>query len=289
MNVEVVVAKSLGEALAALKHADERARVLAGGTDLMVELRTGRTRPSLVVDIWKLDELRGLREEPAGLRIGALTTCGELRRASAVRTRFDILAAACDEVGAEQIQNRATLGGNLGTASPAADVTPTLLALEAQVRLVSARGPRDVPLDEFLIDYRRTARRADELIESILVPWRAADERRAFRKIGTRRAQSISKLVFALALRVEGGRIVAARGAAGAVAPKTVRLAEMERELVGNAPTVELVRAAARAAALHDAAPIDDVRSSTNYRRHALARALETSLRELTGLDACRS
>jgi len=289
VSVEVVVARRLDEALTALKRADERARVLAGGTDLMVELRTGRTTPSLIVDVWKLDELRGVREESEGLRIGALTTCGELRRSSVVVERVDILAAACADVGAEQIQNRATIGGNLGTASPAADVTPVLLALDARVRLASLTGARELPLDEFLINYRRTARRPDELIESILVPWRAADERRAFRKVGTRRAQSISKLVLALALRVVEGRVAVVRGAAGAVAPKTIRLRAMERELVGRAPDAEVLRAAAHAAALLDASPIDDVRSTASYRRHALARTLETSLRELTGLDACRS
>jgi carbon-monoxide dehydrogenase medium subunit len=265
-----------------LATADDTTRVLAGGTDLMVELRTGRTKAARVIDIRALDELRGLREESSGLRIGALETCADLRRSPLVREHFDVLAQACAEVGAEQIQARATLGGNLGTASPAADLTPVLLALDARVRLISLAGTRELELDEFLIGYRRTARRADELIESIFVPWLAPRTRCAFRKVGTRRAQSISKLVVALALRVEAGQIVHVRASAGAVAPRTIRLRALERELDGRAPTPDVLRRAARAAALEDATPIDDVRSTANYRRHALARTLETLLHELT-------
>ena len=273
---------ALHSVLEQLATADDTTRVLAGGTDLMVELRTGRTKAARVIDIRSLDELRGLREEPGGLRIGALETCADLRRSPLVRERFDVLARSCAEVGAEQIQARATLGGNLGTASPAADLTPVLLALDARVRLLSLEGARELALDEFLVGYRRTARRADELIESIFVPWLAPGTRCAFRKVGTRRAQSISKLVVALALRVEAGQVAHVRAAAGAVAPRTLRLRALERELTARAPTPELLRRAARAAALEDAAPIDDVRSTASYRRHALARTLATLLAELT-------
>ncbi len=281
--------RSLDQALDQLAESDAPMQILAGATDLMVEFRTGRTKPTRVLDIWGLDELRGLREEPAGLRIGALETCAALKRSPLVRERFDVLAAACEEVGAEQIQARATLGGNLGTASPAADLTPVLLALDARVQLASKRGRRELELDDFLVDYRRTARRPDELIESIFVPWRPADEVRAFRKVGTRRAQSISKLVVALAVRRNGAQILDVRAAAGAVAPKTIRLRALERELIGQTRSLELCRRAARAAALEDAAPIDDVRSTASYRRHALARTLETLLADLTGVNACPS
>ncbi len=281
--------RSLRAVLEQLTTTDESTRVIAGGTDLMVELRTGRTKAARVIDIRGLDELRGVREEPDGLRIGALECCADLHRSLLVRERFDVLAQACAEVGAEQIQARATVGGNLGTASPAADLTPVLLALDARVRLASLAGARELALDEFLVGYRRTARRADELIESILLPWSAPNTRSAFRKVGTRRAQSISKLVVALAIHIEASEIVHARAAAGAVAPRTIRLRALERELVGHAPSHDSIRRAARAAALEDATPIDDVRSTAAYRRHALARTLETLLLELTGIDACPS
>lgn len=287
MSVAVVVARSLRDALWALAQSSENSRVLAGGTDLMVELRSGRTQPDLVVDVWKLGELRGIRREQGGLRLGALTTCAELARSDAVREHADILALAASEVGAEQIQNRATIGGNLGTASPAADLTPVLLALEARVRLVAFVGERELPLEQFFLDYRRTARRPEELIESVFVPAREPGERRAFRKVGTRRAQSISKLVVALALRVEDGRIAFARAAAGSVAPTTIRLRHLERTLEGAAPSPAVLDRAAVEGALRDARPIDDVRSTAAYRRHALRRVLATLLGELTGPAQC--
>jgi len=273
--------RDLDAALAALAGASERTRVLAGGTDLMVELASGRAAPDRVVDVWKVDELRGIADEDGGLRLGALTTCKELLASELVRARADVLAAAALEVGAEQIQNRATLGGNLGTASPAADLNPVLVALGASVRLASARGVRDVPVERFLLGYRRTERAPDELICSVAIPPRPSGERRAFRKVGTRRAQSISKVVVALAVVLDGERVASVRGAAGSVAPQIVPLPTLARELVGKVPGDELLERASRACAREDAAPIDDVRSTARYRRHALQRVLRSVLAEL--------
>jgi CO/xanthine dehydrogenase FAD-binding subunit len=289
VSVDVTVARSLREALEALARPGAPTQVLAGGTDLMVELRTGRARPERVVDVWKLGELRGVRAEADGLRIGALATCAELRQDPLVARGAALVAAACAEVGAEQIQARATLGGNLGTASPAADLNPALVALGARVRLVSLAGARELSCDEFLAGYRRTLRRPDELVESVLVPTRPAGERCGLRKVGTRRAQSISKLVVALALSVEGRRITALRAAAGSVGPRTLRLAGLERALVGAALEPQLLRAAALRSAREDIAPIDDVRSSEAYRRQVFARVLATLLGELSGAFACPS
>ena len=289
MSCEVTVARSLGEALEALARPGAPTQVLAGGTDLMVELRTGRARPERVVDIWKLHELRGVRVEADGLRIGALATCAELRGDARVARDAALVAQACAEVGAEQIQARATLGGNLGTASPAADLNPALVALGARVRLASLAGLRELACEEFLAGYRSTLRRPDELVESVLVPTRPAGERCGLRKVGTRRAQSISKLVVALAVTVEGRRITALRGAAGSVGPRTLRLASLERDLLGAPPDVERLRAASAHSARADVTPIDDVRSSAAYRRQVFARVLATLLGELTGASACRS
>lgn len=289
MSCEVTVARDLRGALEALARPGAPTQVLAGGTDLMVELRTGRARPERVVDVWKLDELRGVRAEEAGLRIGALATCAELRRDPKVAQGAALIAQACAEVGAEQIQARATLGGNLGTASPAADLNPALVALGARVRLVSLRGSRELDCEEFLAGYRRTLRRLDELVESVLVPTRPAGERCGLRKVGTRRAQSISKLVIALALSVEGRRIATLRAAAGSVGPRTLRLAALERALLGAPLELAALRAAARRSAHEDIAPIDDVRSSASYRRQVFARVLATLLGELTGASACPS
>ena len=202
-----------------------------------------------------------------------------------VNERADILATAAAEVGAVQIQNRATLGGNLGTASPAADLNPVLLALDARVRLVAADGAREVAVGDFLTGYRSTARRPSELIESIVIPTRPVDEQRRFRKVGTRGAQSISKVVVALAATVANGRFSALRAAAGSVAPTTVSLPSLASALVGVEPTPTAIDAAARRAAGQDVAPIDDVRSTGVYRRTVLARVLRTELAGLLGAD----
>ena len=289
MSCEVTVARDLRTALEALARTGAPTHVLAGGTDLMVELRTGRSRPERVVDVWKLDELRGVRAEAGGLRIGALATCAELRRDPLVARTAPLVAQACADVGAEQIQARATLGGNLGTASPAADLNPALVALGARVRLVSLSGTRELSCEEFLAGYRQTLRRPDELVESVLVPARPAGERCGFRKVGTRRAQSISKLVIALAVTLEDQRIATLRAAAGSVGPRTLRLVALERELLGASAQLSLLRAAAARSARLDIAPIDDVRSSAAYRRQVFARVLSTLLGDLTGASACPS
>jgi carbon-monoxide dehydrogenase medium subunit len=276
--------RSLDEALAALEGASERARVLAGGTDLMVELESGRASPDLVVDVWRLDELRGIAREDGGWRLGALVTAAEILASDELRSGLEILVAAADTVGAEQIKNRATVGGNLGTASPAADLNPVLLAAGASVRLASAAGRRELALEDFFTGYRASARRPDELIESVLVPFRPPDERRAFRKVGTRAAQAISKVVVALCLRLDGDVCAGARAAAGSVADRTLLLPSLARELEGLRLDRELLDRAAWAAA-RDAAPIDDVRSTAAYRGAVLRRVLRRMLETTTGLQ----
>ncbi len=263
--------RSLGEALSILADAELEPHLLAGGTDLLVEIDTGRTAPPHVVDIWGIPELHGIQREAEGVRIGSLTTCTELYRDA--RTP-DILRDAAWEVGAEQIRNRATIGGNLGTASPAADLTPVLFALGATVRLCARRGDRDLSARQFITGYRSNALRPSELIHSVWIPDRPDDERRAFRKVGTRRAQSISKLVVAVAFRIEGEVVIACRGGAGSVAPRTIDLPVLTREILGRRCTPERIAHAARMSAALDCAPVDDVRSTALYRREVFARVL---------------
>lgn len=182
-----------------------------------------------------------------------------------------------------QIRNRATVGGNLGTASSAADLNPVLWALDAQVRLVATEGQRDVPVAEFLTGYRETARRTCELIHSVWIPPRADGERRAFRKVGTRRAQSIAKVVAAMAVRLDGTRIIDLHAAVGSVAERTISLPTLAAELAGCVPDVARIRAAVRKSVSRDARPIDDVRSTGEYRSAVLGRILEQMLLELVG------
>lgn len=273
--MKVVSPRSLEDALATLADAGASARCLAGGTDLFVEMESGRTRPDLVVDLSRVPALRAIRATSSGVEIGALATCSELMRNAAIAAHAPVLAQAAAEVGAVQIQNRATIGGNLGTASPAADLVPVLFALGARVRLRSRGGTRELVAPEFVRGYRDTARRLDELIECVVLPVRERGERQSFRKVGTRRAQSIAKVVVALSLVVdEAGRVVRVRAAAGSVAEKTIRLAHFERALGGELLDPERVRAAAALAAQRDARPKDDVRSTAEYRRTVLARVL---------------
>ncbi len=283
MRLPVESPRTIDAALAALRDATPETRILAGGTDLMVELQTGRTRPDRVIDVWRLGELRFIAaDEDGGLRLGALTTCSDIAGAALARARAGILVDAALTVGAAQIRNRATLGGNLGTASPAADLNPVLVALDARVRLRSVCGSRDVAADEFLCGYRQTRRAADELIESVLVPRRPRHERAAFRKVGTRRAQAIAKVVIALAGTVEDGTVRALRVAAGSVAPRTVLLPTLAQDLVGSAPDAAAIDVASRRAA-GAVTPIDDVRSSAAYRREVLYRTLRTELGRMVG------
>ena len=275
-EVRVESPRTVDEVLELLAAATERTRVLAGGTDLMVDLETGRTQPDRVVDLRRVDGLRGQRTETGGTRLFALVTCTDLLS----ETGLPLLRAAAAEFAAPQIRNRATIGGNLGTAGPAADLAPVLLAMGAFVRLRSRGGARDVPMAQFFTGYRRHAGRRDELIESVFVPERPAGERTAFRKVGTRGAQSIAKVVVAVAAHGSRGIVERLCGAAGAVADRTVALPSLDA-LIGTRPTREAIAAAATAAALRDCAPIDDVRSTANYRRHALQRVLVDVLGQL--------
>jgi xanthine dehydrogenase small subunit len=276
---------SLAEAYALLGDADAAAwRPLAGGTDLMV-LIAGEIGepPERVLDIWALDELRGITIDGDALVIGALTTYTELRRSPPVAEHAPALAEAAATIGAAQIQNRGTIGGNVVNASPAGDTLPVLLAVGAEMVLGGPAGERTIPADAFWTGYRTTARRDDELLLRIRVPL-LADRRVRFRKIGTRRAQAISKVVIALAWRSVGddGPWTDVRVALGSIAATTVRVEAVEAMLEGRRPTREVADAAA--AALSSAIePIDDVRSTADYRRLVAGRVLHRLIRDEGG------
>jgi CO/xanthine dehydrogenase FAD-binding subunit len=268
--------RRLAEACALLA-ADPGLVPVAGATDLMVWPEARRLAVQRVLDLGRLAELRGLAETASGLEVGAATTFAELAAAALVRERFPALAAAAATIGGWQIQNRATLGGNLVNASPAGDSLPVLLALEATVVCAGAHGEREVPADEFFVAYRRTALAAGELVARVRLPWPAAGTRQAFRKVGTRQAQAISKVVVAMAVRGGEGRVERLRLAAGSVAPVPVRLAAAEAAAEGL--SWEVGARAAGTAAAAAVAPIDDVRSSAAYRREVLARVVRRMVR----------
>jgi CO/xanthine dehydrogenase FAD-binding subunit len=258
-------------------------RAIAGGTDLLVQI-TGEIGepPERVIDLWALDELRGLRVDGDWLEIGALTTYTELRRSPLVGEVAPALADAAATIGAAQIQNRGTIGGNAVNASPAGDTLPVLLALDAELVLASTAGERSVPAASFWPSYRVTARRDDELLVRVRVPVVAGREVR-FRKIGTRRAQAISKVVMALAWRPgANGAWTDVRLALGSVAATPIRATETEGVLEGSSPTRETADPAA-ARLTGEIEPIDDVRSTAAYRRAVAGRVLHRLIRDEGG------
>jgi CO/xanthine dehydrogenase FAD-binding subunit len=269
---------TLDDALAHL-WADPGLIPFAGGTDLMVLVGQGALRTGRFLDLWPLDELRGIEVERNQTLLGALTTYTEVAAHAAIAERHPALAEAARVSGAWAIQNRGTLGGNLANASPAADTPPALLAYRARLELRSVRGARWIDYTEFHQGYRRTARAPDELITRIAVPVAPPGALHFYRKVGPRRAQAISKVCFAGVAARAGGRLTDVRLALGAVAPTVVSAARTARLLEGRAPA-EIDRAAAGASLAAEIAPIDDTRSAAWYRRRVAGNLLEQFLEE---------
>src|SRR3954452_2764840 len=252
--------RSLADALKMLR--DEGPLVpMAGCTDLYVSLNFGTLHDTRFVNLWPLDKLRTIDERAGVLAIGALSTYTDLIRSPPVRRRIPMLAAAAREVGGVQIQNRGTIGGNVANASPAGDTLPVLAAADAVVVLRSAATTRKVPFTAFYTGYRQSVRRADELIVAIEIP----EVRGAqwFRKVGSRAAQAISKIV------VAGVGGPAPRLALGSVAPTVSRATQTERALAAGA-TIEQ----AQRVLVQEIAPIDDIRSTAEYRRRVASNLL---------------
>jgi CO/xanthine dehydrogenase FAD-binding subunit len=271
---------TLEEALAAL--AARPLTVLAGGTD-HYPARVGRDAVEDILDLTALASLRGISRTHAGWRLGAATSWTEVIEAR-LPPLFDALKLAAREVGGVQIQNAGTLAGNLCNASPAADGVPALLALDASVELASGRGSRIVPLEDFILGPRKTARGADELVTAVLVPATRHEGRSHFLKLGARKYLVISIAMVAIVLEVETRTVRAARIAVGACSPVARRLRSLEKELEGRALNEKLARLV-QAQHLEALQPIDDVRSSADYRRHAAMVLVRRALQALTGQE----
>ncbi len=256
-------------------------QILAGGTDFFPALGE-RPVAGPVVDISGLRELTGIVHEPEYIRIGGLTTWSEIVKASLPRC-FDGLRAAAREIGGVQIQNRATVAGNLCNASPAADSIPPLLALDAEVELVSQAGVRRKPLAEFIVGNRKTLRQPDEILSQILVPRAIENAASAFLKLGARRYLVISIVMVAAMIEKDStGRVREARVSVGSCSVVARRLAELERTLVG-APVALGLGNLATAEHLKKLSPIGDVRATAAYRRDAALRLVQRALDACTG------
>jgi CO/xanthine dehydrogenase FAD-binding subunit len=249
---------------------------MAGCTDLYVALNFGTLRPTRFLNLWRLDALRGIETHGTTLRIGALTTFTEIIKSGMIRRRLPMLIAAAREVGGVQIQNRGTLGGNVANASPAGDTLPVLLAADAIVVLRSTSGTRRVPMTSFYTGYRQTVARPDELIVAFEVP--AVRGRQWFRKVGTRAAQAIAKIV------VAGVWDTKPRLAIGSVAPTPLRLSQTEEALGTGASLAD-----AQDLLQREIAPIDDLRSTAEYRRQVAANLLAQFYAETGRVKKTRS
>ncbi|HET9211186.1 MAG TPA: xanthine dehydrogenase family protein subunit M [Thermoanaerobaculia bacterium] len=277
--IAAVRPRSLDEAVRHLQE-DPALVPTAGCTDLMVRGPEALHRMDRVIDLLGVPELRGIREVEEGIEIGATTSFSEIRRSAPVRAAFPILAQAAAVVGGWQIQNRATLGGNMANASPAGDSLPVLLALDAVVVAAGPEGLREIPYSEFHTGYRQTALRPGEIVARVRLPYLPSSAVQAFRKVGTREAQAISKVVVALAGRIEERRIADLRLAAGSVAAVPVRLRAAEEAVRERNLGPETADLAGREAA-REVTPIDDVRSTADYRRFALERVVRRMVMEI--------
>ncbi len=242
---EVLQPATLGEALKILSEV-KGAEPIAGGTNLMVDMRAGTRRPSVVVDVASLQDLHGIEATQSEIIIGAATTIAEMLASPVLAKHAPVLVSACSSFANALIRNRATVGGNLVTAAPCSDTAPALLTLDAEVKLASVRGTRRVPLEKFLVNAFSTIRRSDEILVCVRFPIPTATARGAFRKMGLRKVSCMAKVDVAVMLDADAaGRCTSARVAIAAASPVAVRARAAEAALVGKALTPETIAAAA--------------------------------------------
>jgi CO/xanthine dehydrogenase FAD-binding subunit len=283
---ELIAPGSLAAVLELLAAAPGEWTPIAGGTELMVAHAAGRLGVDKLVSLWGIPDLRFIETKEDSIAIGAGTTFRDLRAHAGLGADLPLLAKAASWIGAIANQARATLGGNLVNGSPAADSSPALLVYDAEVELISLRGTRRVAYSEFHTGYKENVLTADELLFAVHLPRRFAQHRQYLRKVGTRRAMAISKVALAATALLEDGVVTEIRLAAASLAPFPARLHRSEAALFGQRITPDLIQSA-RSALLSEAKPIDDIRSTAEYRRRVGANLLEEFLLELgTGSSA---
>lgn len=262
--------ETLADALAALAGAGGREiSPLAGGTNLIVDIRARREWPERLVSIAKISELRGIRAGAERIEVGARTTVSDLLASPEMAVAAPSLVDAARVFAGQMVRNTATVAGNIACGSPAADLVPPLMSLDAAVTLASKAGERTVPLDEFFLGYKQDARKPDELITKIVLPRLPANAANSFYKLARRRGDAITITGVAVTVAAAGGECSMARVALGAVAPVVLRAKKAEAMLEGQALTPELIAEAAATAA-GECSPIDDVRATAEYRLHTV-------------------
>jgi CO/xanthine dehydrogenase FAD-binding subunit len=278
---ELVAPRTLPAVLSLLAEDPGAWLPIAGGTDVMVQYSAGTLRARKLVSIWNLAELRRMEVFEDEIQIGAGCTYADLREDKTIQREFELLSSAAGWTGGIANQNRGTIGGNIVNASPAADSLPALLAYEAELILVSARGERRVPYASFHIDYRKTRLGADELIRAICLKRRYSEYYAHARKVGARNTQAISKVCLAALGKLRDGVVEDVRLAIGSVAPVPLRLTETERAIKGKAIDAQLVEIA-RTTVAAEVRPIDDIRSTARYRVAVAGNLLGEFLKRLS-------
>jgi len=270
-EIDVLSPHTLEEALALLEQHQKNVRIIAGGSDIIIQLRDGVVKTQKLLNILPIKDLRFIEKKNGIIHIGALSTYTEIIRSEHTRRHAWILVEASKQIGAAQLQNTATIGGNLGNASPAADSLPPLYALGATVVTLSKSGRREIPIERFFIGYRKTALKQDELIEEIYFDGLTGNDAGAYLKLGLRKANAISIVDVAVTLRDKRRDSYGdVRVALGAVAPTIVRAHTCEQALMGKRLTQKLLREAAKLAS-QDTFPITDIRGSAEYRRRVVS------------------
>ncbi len=252
----------------------------AGGTDLMVLLESGRLAHQNYLNIWNIEELRGSEVTPEFVTLGALTTYSDIQAHTTLQQEFPMLCQAASETGGLAIQNRGTIGGNVVNASPAADSPPALLAYDAEVELISTEGARWVPYHGFHTGYKETIKRPDELLARVRLPRSTNGLKQYYRKVGTRKAQAISKVCLAACARIQNGSFSDLRLAFGSIAPIPLRCVQTESALRGAKLDSGTI-GTAKAELAREISPIDDIRSTRNYRLKVSVNLLDDFLTKL--------
>jgi CO/xanthine dehydrogenase FAD-binding subunit len=279
-SYDLRVPAELTEALGLLSGEPGRWQPFAGGTDLMVLLEAGKLLHKRFLSLAKVAALRGIKVTTDAVLVGAMTTYTEIQQHPVLRAEFPLLCAAARETGSIATQNRGTLGGNIMNASPAADSPPALLVYDADIEIISSRDARWQPYHDFHTGYKKMRIAPDELLRAIRLPRRTQVWEQYYRKVGTRKAQAISKVCFAGAAQMEAGTIRDVRIALGSVAPVVLRALKTENVLRGAKYTLEMVTEAKQTLA-HEISPQDDIRSTARYRLRVAQNLLEEFLSQL--------
>jgi len=278
-DIKVESVKRLREAYSWLDEHGGTGKVLAGGTDLMVYLNAKTLIAPAYLDIWGVSELRGIEDEGNSILIGALTTYTEIINSSVIGEYAPALIEASKTVGAVQIQNRGTIGGNIVNASPAGDTLPVFAAFDAALVIGSSSGRRTVSFNQFYPGYRKTVLASDELLLGVRLQKQNLGKQQGFRKVGTRRAQAISKVVIAVNSKIENQTVKSIKIALGSVAPTVIRAPKSEEFLTDRLLNQNTLMEAAELLK-EEISPIDDIRSTARYRKTVSANIFRRLLQD---------